>query len=63
LSLRAVAEAARLGFERLYLFTPHNETLYARMGWRTFERIEYNGVPLTLMERQAAVVADAARPG
>jgi predicted N-acetyltransferase YhbS len=63
LSLRALAEAARLGFERLYLFTPHNETLYARMGWRTFERIEYNGVPLTLMERQAAVVADAARPG
>ena len=52
LSLRAVAEAARLGFERLYLFTPHNETLYARMGWRTFERIEYNGLPLALMERQ-----------
>lgn len=51
LSLRAVAEATRLGFERLYLFTPHNETLYARIGWRTFERIEYNGVPLTLMER------------
>jgi N-acetylglutamate synthase-like GNAT family acetyltransferase len=59
LSLRALAEAARLGFERLYLFTPHNEKLYARMGWKTFERIEYNGVPLTLMERQAAVVADA----
>jgi hypothetical protein len=52
LSLHAVTEAARLGFERLYLFTPHNETLYARIGWRTFERAEYNGLTLTLMERQ-----------
>ncbi len=51
LSLRALAEAARLGYQRLYLFTPHNETLYARMGFGTFDRIEYNGVPLTLMER------------
>jgi predicted N-acetyltransferase YhbS len=51
LSLRALAEAGRLGFERLYLFTPHNETLYARMGWRTFEQIDHNGVALTLMER------------
>jgi predicted N-acetyltransferase YhbS len=51
LSQRAVAEATQLGFKRLYLFTPHNETLYARMGWRAFERIEYNGLPLTLMER------------
>jgi predicted N-acetyltransferase YhbS len=59
LSLRALAEAARLGFERLYLFTPHNEKLYARMGWRTFERIEHNGVPLTLMDRQAVLTADA----
>ena len=55
LSLHAIAEAARLGFDRLYLFTPHNETLYARLGWSTFERIEYNGVPLTLMERRTAV--------
>jgi GNAT superfamily N-acetyltransferase len=28
------------------------ETLSARIGWRTFERIGYNGVPLTLMERR-----------
>jgi N-acetylglutamate synthase-like GNAT family acetyltransferase len=57
LSQRAIAEAARLGFDRLYLFTPHNETLYARIGFRTFERIEYNGLPLTLMERLTAVEA------
>ena len=51
LSLHAVAEAARLGHDRLYLFTPRSEALYARIGWQTFERIEYNGVQLTLMER------------
>jgi|ERR1700722_18348934 GNAT superfamily N-acetyltransferase len=54
LSLHAVTEAARLGHDRLYLFTPRSEALYARIGWRTFERIEYNGVPLALMERLTA---------
>lgn len=23
---------------KLYLFTPHSELLYARLGWKTFER-------------------------
>jgi predicted N-acetyltransferase YhbS len=59
LSLHATAEAARLGFDRLYLFTPHNETLYARIGWKTFDRIEYNGLSLTLMESQTAFVANS----
>ena len=54
LSLRAESEAARLGFDRIYLFTPRSEALYARIGWRTFERIDLNGVALTLMERPAA---------
>jgi hypothetical protein len=54
LSLRAVTEAARLGYDRLYLFTPRSEALYARIGWGSFARIDYNGVPLTLMERPTA---------
>lgn len=54
LSLRAAEEAARLGFETLYLFTPHNESLYARLGWKTFDRTVHNGQPLTLMERPVA---------
>ena len=54
LSLRAASESARLGFDRLYLFTPRSEALYARIGWSTFERIDFNGVPLTLMERRVA---------
>ncbi|WP_275944980.1 hypothetical protein [Bradyrhizobium sp. dw_411] len=40
----ALAEAARLGFARLYPFTPHNEKLHMRMGWRTFERIGHNAI-------------------
>jgi predicted N-acetyltransferase YhbS len=52
LSVHSIAEAARLGFDRLFLFTPHNEKMYARLGWKTFDRIEHNRVPLTLMERQ-----------
>lgn len=51
LSMHAVVEAARLGFDRLFLFTPHNETMYARLGWKTFDRIEHNRLPLALMER------------
>ena len=52
LSLRPASEAARLGFDRLYLLTPRSEALYARIGWSTFERIDHDGVPLTLMERR-----------
>jgi hypothetical protein len=59
LSLRAIIEAARLGFDRLYLFTPNNETLYARMDWKTFERIDHNGLSLTLMERRTMLVENA----
>jgi predicted N-acetyltransferase YhbS len=59
LSLRAITEAARLGFDRLHLFTPNNETLYARMGWKTFERIDHNGLSLTLMERRTMLVENA----
>ncbi|UGY12924.1 GNAT family N-acetyltransferase [Bradyrhizobium septentrionale] len=55
LSLRAIDECAKLGFDRLYLFTPHSEAMYARLGWKTFQRIEYNGTPLTLMERGASL--------
>ena len=51
LSLRAAEEAARLGFKTLYLFTPHNDSLYARLGWKTFDRALHNGLALTLMER------------
>jgi GNAT superfamily N-acetyltransferase len=55
LSTRAITEAARLGFEQMYLFTPQSESLYARLGWNTFERTEHNGLPITLMKRDTGL--------
>jgi GNAT superfamily N-acetyltransferase len=54
LSLHAVGKAAALGFNRLCLFTPRSEALYARIGWVTFDRIDHNGVALMLMGRLTA---------
>ncbi len=55
LTLRAAAVAAELGFETLYLFTPRNESLYARLGWKTFEKSSHNGAPIAIMARPLAV--------
>ena len=54
LSLRALEEAADLGFDSLYLFTPRNESLYARLGWKTLERTHRNGVAIAIMERRTS---------
>jgi predicted acetyltransferase len=51
LSLRMITEAKRLGYNQLYLFTPHSERLYASLGWQTFGRNEHNGTELVLMQR------------
>lgn len=51
LTLAAASEARRLGFETIYLFTPRNESLYARLGWATFDRVVLNGVPAAVMAR------------
>jgi predicted N-acetyltransferase YhbS len=51
LALAAISEADRLGFDKIYLFTPKNEALYARLGWETFERTAINGVPVCPMAR------------
>jgi predicted N-acetyltransferase YhbS len=51
LSLAAIAEADRLGFEKIHLFTPKNESLYARLGWETFGHAAINGTPVCLMVR------------
>jgi predicted N-acetyltransferase YhbS len=50
LAARALAEASRLGFEKLYIFTPLNEALYFRLGWRTFDTSQIRGIPVVLME-------------
>jgi predicted GNAT family acetyltransferase len=51
LSLAAISEAGRLGFDKIYLFTPRNESLYARLGWETFDHAVLNGVPVCVMAR------------
>ena len=51
LALWAVGEARRLGHEMLYLFTPRNEALYARLGWHTIDSATHRGTLLTIMER------------
>lgn len=50
---RALAECVRLGAEKLFLFTPHNESLYARLGWKTFDTANINGTPVAVMARSA----------
>lgn len=42
-------KARALGFERLYLFTPDQQALYARLGWGTVTRVEWRGRPCDLM--------------
>jgi N-acetylglutamate synthase-like GNAT family acetyltransferase len=44
-----VDKARGLGFERLYLFTPDQQALYARLGWSTVERVEWRGLSCDLM--------------
>lgn len=51
LSLRVTAEAARLGFSTIYLFTPHNASLYRRIGYEPVDMAELGGTPITIMAR------------
>jgi predicted N-acetyltransferase YhbS len=51
LALAAITEADRLGFAKIYLFTPKNEALYARLGWEAFDHASINDVPVCLMAR------------
>ncbi|MES2040422.1 MAG: GNAT family N-acetyltransferase [Pseudomonadota bacterium] len=51
LSQRAAKEARSMGFDQLYLFTPHNESLYARLGWQSMEKAQLDDTPVTIMSR------------
>ena len=59
LSSRAIHETAKLGFGRLYLFTPKSEHLYARLGWVAFDKLNHRGTPLTLMWRSTALLSQS----
>ena len=53
---RAVIEAQRLGVTNVYLYTPDKERFYALRGWSVFERVEYRGWDVVLMESDPAEV-------
>lgn len=42
-------KAWSLGFEMLYLFTPDQQRLYARIGWRKSERVVWRGFESDIM--------------
>ena len=47
---RAVKEhASAMGIPALYLFTPHQQALYERLGWSTVESAEWRGICGSIM--------------
>ncbi|MEN6626182.1 MAG: GNAT family N-acetyltransferase [Candidatus Sumerlaeia bacterium] len=45
-------ESARLGVNKLYLFTPSEEKFYAKRGWSVRERVNYLHCDVTVMEKR-----------
>ncbi|WP_080413078.1 GNAT family N-acetyltransferase [Burkholderia ubonensis] len=50
LSMRARIEASRMGHCKIFLFTPRNESLYARLGWRTMDTAQIGVTSVVVME-------------
>jgi GNAT superfamily N-acetyltransferase len=46
---RVMEHAQENGVKRLYLYTPDQEQMYARLGWQLYSREPYNGTPVTIM--------------
>lgn len=46
---RAIAVTAELGIAELYLITHDQQRLYAAIGWRPLEEVEYRGESVTVM--------------
>lgn len=46
---RVMQHAQDNGIKRLYLYTPDQAQLYARLGWQVFSEERYNGTPVTIM--------------
>lgn len=46
---RVVQHAWDNGIRQLYLYTPDQAQLYARLGWQVCSEESYNGTPVTLM--------------
>jgi N-acetylglutamate synthase-like GNAT family acetyltransferase len=46
-----VKEAKRLGVEQLYLYTRSHEDFYTHLGWYPFERPQYHGRQVVIMQK------------
>lgn len=46
---RVMQHAQESGVKRLYLYTPDQAQLYARLGWQVYSEESYNGTPVTIM--------------
>jgi N-acetylglutamate synthase-like GNAT family acetyltransferase len=46
---RTVHEARRLGYERIYLFTPDKADFYNALGWKEIEQAKYRNQKVTVM--------------
>jgi GNAT superfamily N-acetyltransferase len=58
----AVAHAASLGVDDLYLFTPAHRDFYARLGWEPMLRTTLKGTPVDLMRIAPVSSAGALAP-
>lgn len=54
LAERVAEEARALGVAELYLFTPDQQRLYERLGWRRLRQEPYRGWDVTVMLRDLA---------
>jgi GNAT superfamily N-acetyltransferase len=48
---RVETAAAEMGSDRIYLFTPSSEKLYAGLGWKLMEYSDYRGLTLAIMSK------------
>jgi len=46
---RVMQHAQESGVKRLYLYTPDQAQLYAKLGWKIHSEEPYNGTPVTIM--------------
>jgi N-acetylglutamate synthase-like GNAT family acetyltransferase len=57
LTQHILREAANIGMDEIYLFTPNAESLYASLGWKTIEYSEYLGHRLSIMSVSTRITA------
>ncbi|MAC32460.1 MAG: GNAT family N-acetyltransferase [Haliea sp.] len=60
---RVEGEARDNGIDCFYLFTPDQQSLYRRLGWRDREVCEYHGESVTIMCRRLAEGVTPGRSG